>query len=85
MTDLRHPLVAALLLLAVPAAAETCPVRGDSAQRARRPATCPPPAKVEPYDPDRARAGRRPGFIDLGGGTEVRIGGRARVDYDVRR
>lgn len=43
------------------------------------------PAKLEPYDPDRVRAGSRPGFIDLGNGTEVRIGGRTRLDYDTRR
>lgn len=71
-----------VLLVAAPAgAAERCP---PSQERARvghpHPARCPPPArKVVPYDPDRVRAGSRPGFIDLGGGTEVRIGGRARV------
>ena len=28
----------------------------------------------------RQKAGKSPGFIDLGNGSEVRIGGRARVD-----
>lgn len=80
--------VLATILLAFPAAAEPCRKPGEAAARpGRNPTSCPPPAprKVEPYDPDRARAGSRPGFIDLGGGTEVRIGGRARMDYDVRR
>lgn len=55
--------------------------------RGRTGRDCPAPRreKIEPYDPDRARAGRAPGFIDLGHGTEVRVGGRARLDYDVRR
>lgn len=55
--------------------------------RARTGPDCPAARreKIEPYDPDRAKAGSRPGFIDLGNGTEVRVGGRARLDYDVRR
>lgn len=87
MTILRPPAIAALLLLSGQAAAETCPPAAGQARReARAPTSCAPPArKVEPYDPDRVRAGTRPGFIDLGGGTEVRIGGRARMDYDARR
>jgi hypothetical protein len=31
------------------------------------------------------KAGRTPGFIDLGNGSEVRIGGRVRVDTIYRR
>jgi hypothetical protein len=31
------------------------------------------------------KAGRAPGFIDLGAGSEVRIGGRVRVDTNYRR
>jgi hypothetical protein len=29
--------------------------------------------------------GRQPGFIDLGNGTEVRVGGRVRIDVDHSR
>ena len=66
--------------------AETCappPPRAKARSTAGR--DCLPPRKFEPYDPDRQRAGSRPGFIDLGNGTEVRIGGRARLEYDTRR
>ena len=66
-----------------PALADPC--RGAKARKASRLSECAPPRKVEPYDPDRVRAGRTPGFIDLGNGTEVRIGGRVRMEYDVRR
>jgi len=31
------------------------------------------------------RVGQRPGFIDLGNGTEIRVGGRARLDIDHSR
>lgn len=79
--------VAALLL--VPAAggalAAPCPPgEGPRGKRTGRPA-CEGAEKLRPYDPDAARAGRSPGFIDLGHGTEVRIGGRVRMDYDARR
>ena len=45
----------------------------------------PEPRRFEPYDPDRARSGSRPGFVDVGGGTEVRVGGRTRVEYGTTR
>ena len=70
----------------VPSLAVSCPA--EPAKRGSRAASrkdCPPPRKLEPYDPGAVRAGSRPGFIDLGGGTEIRVGGRARFDYDVRR
>ena len=73
------------LLVAAPVWA-ACPAPGErtAGKAVRR--DCPPPAaKVEPYDPDRLRAGSRPGFIDFGGGTEIRIGGRARTEFDSRR
>jgi hypothetical protein len=47
--------------------------------------TCDPAERLKPYDPHAARTGTRAGFIDLGGGTEVRVGGRVQMDYDVRR
>ena len=85
---LRFVLMGTALLGAVPVAAATCataPTR-PAARRHVRP--CLParkPEPIRPYDPDDVEAGRRPGFIDLGNGTEIRIGGRARFDYDVRR
>jgi hypothetical protein len=33
----------------------------------------------------RAREGRSPGTIELGNGTELRVGGRARLESDTRR
>lgn len=41
--------------------------------------------RLRPYEPERQRAGRTPGSVDLGNGTEVRIGGSVRMDYEVRR
>jgi hypothetical protein len=75
---------AALLLAASAAAAEPCPT-GPRAQDRATAAGCKPAEQLRPYDPDAERAGRRPGFVDLGNGTEVRVGGRTRLDYDVRR
>lgn len=42
---------------------------------------CPP---ATPRD-DRAKPGRTPGFVDVGGGTEVRITGRVRVEGGATR
>lgn len=76
--------VATALLAATAARAEGCkPAKLGARGGSARPCTA--PSKIEPYDPDRVRSGSRPGFIDLGNGTEVRIGGRARLDYDMRR
>ena len=85
----RSGLLALAILLAAgggAASAEWCrqPARGTR-QVDERTARCKPEDKLRPHDPDRLRAGRQPGFIDLGGGTEVRVGGRVRLDYDVRR
>lgn len=52
-----------------------------SCGKAARPA----PKRFEPYDPDRMKAGSRPGFVDVGGGTEVRVSGRSRVEYQYSR
>ena len=77
-------LAAVPALAACPAPASRPPTRDPAAKS--QPAGCPQPApKLEPYDPDRVRSGGRPGFIDLGGGTEIRVGGRARGEYDGRR
>lgn len=74
-------LVALAALASPAAAAERCP---ETQSRGAK-TTCAPPARTfEPYDPDRLRGGSRPGFIDLGG-TEVRVGGRARYEYGYQR
>lgn len=78
--------IASLLLVGTPALAETCRAPDRPDRKVVSGGTrCPQAERPTPYDPDRARAGRTPGFIDLGGGTEVRIGGRAKFDYDVHR
>lgn len=78
------PLVAAALVcstsLALAAGEGARPKSGASTR-----IQAPKPKKFEPYDPDRQRAGSRPGFFDVGGGTEVRIGGRTRVEYQYTR
>jgi len=43
------------------------------------------PRKFEPYDSGRVRAGSLPGFVDVGGGTQVRVGGRVRTEYQYIR
>ena len=62
-----------------------CPASGSRAKTAR--GEClPAPRTFEPYDPDGVRASRgRDGFVDVGGGTELKVGGRVRFDYDRTR
>lgn len=82
----RAALVAfALTALGGPSPGEACRRADDAKARRTASRDCPPRERLEPYDPSRSRAGRTPGFIDLGNGTEVRIGGRVRTEYDVRR
>ncbi|HMO29680.1 hypothetical protein [Enterovirga sp.] len=70
--------------LSVPAASAGCDKQGTRQARSGC-ARAEAPKKFEPYDPSAARAGSRQGFIDVGGGTEVRIGGRVRADYQYTR
>jgi hypothetical protein len=51
----------------------------------RKAVDCKPSERLRPYEPDKSRAGRDRGFIDLDNGTELRVGGSVRMDYDVRR
>lgn len=70
--------------LSVSAASAACD--GQASRQAR--SGCAPsatPKKFEPYDPRAVRSGSRQGFIDMGGGTEVRIGGRVRAEYQYTR
>lgn len=78
MTTAAAPLAALALLAAAPVAAADC--RPDRPADVRPSSDCAPARSRA----DRARAGR-PGFIDLGNGTEVRIGGRVRIDHEGRR
>jgi hypothetical protein len=74
-------------LLATLAAAEARPCRsGETPSFAwnGRP-SCDAGETLKPYDPTAPRAGRQPGSIDLGNGTEVRVGGRVQMEYDGRR
>jgi len=93
MTRLRQASVrsAAAVILVFSAAAsqaKDCPP-GDASSGARRTASragCPATETLRrPDERPALKAGQRPGFIDLGGGTEVRIGGRARLDMDRSR
>lgn len=82
-------LIAFLLLIAAVACSASvafaaCNEGGRQTGASAR-AGCAKPKKFEPYDPDRVRSGSRPGFFNIGNGTEVRVSGRARVEYQYTR
>ena len=76
------PAFVVLIAAAATAQAETCRLTAADI-RAGRP--CPPERRLVPHDPDRAAAGREPGRFRFGEGTDVRIGGRVRTEYEMRR
>ena len=80
-------LMAGLALLGHPAWAKECRAT-DTALRVRgalQPG-CAAAAATAPRPRDEAlRAGRTPGFLDLGNGTEIRISGRVRAETVLRR
>jgi hypothetical protein len=80
-------LAAAAVLLATGTSARECrPAPGaPPGVRAPLPKECAgrPPAK--PFSEETVRSGREAGFVDLGGGSSLRIGGRIRVDVGVRQ
>jgi hypothetical protein len=83
---IRAVALAVLCASASLASAEARPCRPGEAPRFSpqgRP-TCEGAQKLQPYDPAAQRSGSRPGFVDLGNGTEVRVGGRVQMDYDAR-
>lgn len=84
-STLARPLLAALCWAGAGSAlaAECRPGDLPPGVRAERVPNCPPSAPRR--DDSRLRAGSQPGFLDLGNGTEVRIGGRARIEYEGRR
>ena len=84
---IRPALVALLFASALTAPAQARPCRPGEAPRFSgegRP-SCEAGEKLRPYDPAAQRTGSRPGFIDLGNGTEVRVGGRVQMNYDSGR
>jgi hypothetical protein len=85
---MRHPTCLALLLIGVsPAAAKDCRIPDvPPGVRVQLPPGCDDPARlgaVKGAVQGRMRADN--GFIDLGNGTQVRIGGRVRAEMGVRR
>ena len=80
----RALLLLPALVVSSAVSAEPCrPAEATAKPLAGRP-TCESSERLKPYDPEGARAGRRPGSIDFGNGTEVRVGGRVQMDYETR-
>ncbi len=86
MRRIALPLALVSLTVASSALAVPCPAPGSRAAKTARADCAPAPKKFEPYDPDGVRSSRgRDGFVDVGGGTELKVGGRVRFDYDRTR
>ena len=81
---LRLGFAIVIALVSSQAYADACP-RPAKAPGERKAADCKPSERLRPYEPEKTRPGRDRGFIDLGNGTELRVGGSVRMDYDVRR
>lgn len=81
---LRFGLTVAITLTSSAAFADSCR-RSAEPQGKRKAADCSPSERLGPYEPEKLRAGHDRGFIDLGNGTEMRVGGSVRMDHDVRR
>jgi hypothetical protein len=79
-TLLFAALAATAVLAAGTTAARDCRPVEPQLPGVRLPPTpgCPPPGEAKPASVERPKAGRDPGFIDLGGGTTVRVGGQVR-------
>ncbi len=80
----RLLLILPLAISATTAAAKPCRP-GDVRSASQERPGCERPEKLVPYEPGAQRTERPPGFINLGNGTEVRVGGRVQMDYDRRR
>ena len=81
---LRLGLTVAIALTSSTAFAESCRRSAEPPDK-RKAADCSPSERLRPYEPEKLRAGHDRGFIDLGNGTEMRVGGSVRMDHDVRR
>jgi hypothetical protein len=79
--------VVAGLVAAHPGAARDCrPIEAPPGVRLPQRAGCKSPDAVRAdTKPAPARTGRAPGFMDLGNGTQVRIGGEVGVEVQGRR
>jgi hypothetical protein len=89
MVMARIALAGACLVLGVgPSLAKDCRVpEAPPGVRVQPPVGCEPTGRDVRKGGNGAalRAGTEPGFIDLGGGTQVRVGGRVRVEAGTRR
>ena len=89
MTRLRAVAVTVLSAAGIAGAeAKECrPPEAPPGVRVQAAPGCRPPVAAAPAKGTDAmqRAGTTPGFIDLGNGSEVRIGGRVRVDTTYSR
>ena len=83
----RLILASALCLAAGSAKAAECRLPADWPPGVRPPAARDCAAKRPAAKPptDDLRAGREPGFVDLGNGSSLRVSGRVRVDVITRR
>ncbi len=79
---LRLVLAAAAVAAASAAAAKECKPPADAPPGVRAPPApgCAAGAAAKPFAEEAARAGKEPGFVDLGNGSSLRVGGRVRVD-----
>ncbi|ACA17450.1 hypothetical protein M446_3039 [Methylobacterium sp. 4-46] len=87
---MRPPCAALLVLLGLVAAAGAA--RGGEARPRLCPQDAPPGVRLpdrpgcrEAPRPEPLRAGPAPGFVDLGNGTQLRVGGRAVFEAGTRR
>ncbi|MEE1656317.1 hypothetical protein VB618_08925 [Microvirga sp. CF3062] len=86
---MRLPIILSLLLIgaAGPALAKECRTPHlPPGMEVRLPPGCEEPVPARPAKGERRDSLRaEQGFIDLGNGTQVRISGRVRAEYGVRR
>lgn len=80
-------LASAFLLAAGAASAKECRLPADWPPGVRPPAgaACAAKRPAARSAADEVRAGREPGFVDLGNGSSLRVSGRVRVDVTTRR
>lgn len=79
--------LAAVLLLAASAADAACKPQAGAPPGVRAPPSrgCGSASSVKPFAEEAARAGREPGFVDLGNGSSLKVSGRVRVDVGTSR
>jgi hypothetical protein len=84
---MRVPSILALsLICAGPAVAKECRMPDTPNLRVQLPPECRDAARTGAARPQQQdRVGADAGFVDLGGGTKIKIGGRARAEVGFRR